>query len=143
MIGKINISLVLLLMSSVTVVIMAYMIYRNKNKSQLKYLFISIITLLFIWNIGTVLELYIRLTYGYTEMIFINICYFAIAFSPVCVLMFGIVYAHTQIRFSWKYLLLFIVPLLSTLLIWTNDMHKLFFIQYSVNSKDAIYGSYF
>jgi two-component system sensor histidine kinase HupT/HoxJ len=143
MIGKINISLVLLLMSTITVVIMAYMIYKNRNKSQLKYLFISIITLLFIWNIGTMLELYIRLTYGYTEMVFINICYFAIAFSPVCVLMFGIVYAHTQIRFSWKYLLLFIVPLISTLLIWTNNMHKLFFIQYSVNNKDAIYGSYF
>jgi two-component system sensor histidine kinase HupT/HoxJ len=143
MIGKINISVVLLLMSTVIIIVMAYMIYKNKNKSQLKNVFISIIALLFIWNIGTVLELYIRLTYGYTEMVFINICYFSITFLPVSVLLFGIVYAHTQIRLSWKYLLLFIIPMISTLLIWTNNIHKLFFIQYSVNSKDAIYGSYF
>jgi len=143
MIGKINISLVLLLMSTVTIIIMAYMIYKNRNKSQLKYIFVSMIALLFIWNICTVLELCIRLTYGYTEMLFINMCYFSITFLPVSVLLFGIVYAHTQIRFSWKYLLLLIIPLFSTLLIWTNNTHKLFFVRYSVNSNDAIYGSYF
>ena len=143
MIGKINISLVLLLMSTVTIITMAYMIFKNRNKSQLKDVFVSIIALLFIWNIGTLLELYIRLTYGYTKMVFVNICYFSITFLPVSILLFGIVYANSQIRFSWKYLLLLIIPLFSNLLIWTNNMHKLFFIRYSVNSKDAIYGSYF
>lgn len=143
MIGKINISLILLLMSTVTIIIMAYMIYKNRNKSQLKYVFMSMIALLFIWNVCTVIELYIRSTYGYTEMVFINICYFSITFLPISILIFGIVYAHTQIRFSWKYLLLFIIPIVSTLLIWTNNLHELFFIHYSVNNKDAIYGNYF
>ncbi|MBU3113390.1 histidine kinase N-terminal 7TM domain-containing protein [Clostridium lacusfryxellense] len=143
MIGKIDISLVLLLMSTVIIIIMAYMIYKNSNKSQLKNVFISIIVLLFIWNIGTLLELCVRLRYGYTEMVFINICYFSISFIPISILLFGIVYAHTRIKFSWKYLMLFIIPLLSTVLIWTNNMHKLFFVKYSVNNKDAIYGSYF
>lgn len=143
MIGKITISLVLILISTIVVVIMAYMIYKNRNKSQLKYVFVSMISLLFIWNVCTMLELYIRVTYGYTEMVFINICYFSITFLPIIILLFGIVYAHTQIRFCWKYLLLLIIPVFSTILIWTNNLHKLFFIHYSVNSKEAIYGIYF
>lgn len=141
--GKEGISLFLLFVSNLVSIIMMYMSLKNKNKSQLKNVFIYMIALSFIWNISTLLELIIRVKYGYTEMILINICYFSISFLPISILLFGIVYARNEIKFSWRYVSLFVIPVISTILVWTNNIHRLFFVHYSVNNREAIYGTYF
>jgi len=76
-------------------------------------------------------------------MIFVNINYFSICFIPVVILFLGLIYAKTKIRFSYKYLLFFVVPVISTIIIWTNDLHHLFFVNYSIYSSEAVYGSYY
>lgn len=134
---------VLTSISTISSIIIMIVLFRNKKKTQINRVFIAFNTLVVIWNISTFMESYIRKLYDYTEMIFVNINYFSICFVPVCILFLGLVYAKTKIRFSYKYFLLFIIPVFTTIIIWTNDLHSLFFIKYSIYSKEAIYGSYY
>lgn len=40
-------------------------------------------------------------------------------------------------------MLLLVIPILSLVVLWTNDLHHLFYIQYSSSFTDTIYGPYF
>jgi signal transduction histidine kinase len=79
----------------------------------------------------------------YTGMFFININYLSICFIPVCVFLLGLTYAKTKVDYSSNYLLLLIIPVITTILIWTNEYHHLFFVNYSNYSREAVYGSYY
>ena len=68
--------------------------------------------------------------------------YIGACFVPVTVFFIGLIFANTKITFKKRYLLLFIVPIISLLMLWTNDYHHLFYIQYSTNIADAVYGPY-
>jgi len=122
--------------------ILLLFLIRIKIKGQIHYAFISIILLLCIWNIGANLErsAYIK---GYVNMVFVNISFFAVFFTPISVLSLCVIYAKTSIKFKYRYLLLFIVPMLSTIIILTNNYHHLFFEKYSFLRDDVTFGKYF
>ena len=54
----------------------------------------------------------------------------------------GLIFANTKIKFKKKYLLLFIIPIISLLVLWTNDYHHLFYEHYSVDFQENVYGPY-
>ena len=68
--------------------------------------------------------------------------YIPICFVPIAVLFMGIIFANTKIKFKKRYLLLFIVPIISLLVLWTNDYHSLFYETYSTNIAETVYGPY-
>lgn len=41
-----------------------------------------------------------------------------------------------------RYILLFIIPIISLIILWTNDWHHLFYEHYSVNLDETTYGPY-
>ena len=51
-------------------------------------------------------------------------------------------FVKTKLSFKPKYLLLIIFPLLTLLILWTDDSHHLFFKHYSDNIADTVYGIY-
>ncbi len=136
-------SFILTHLSTLIVIIMGYAIVKIKNKTQILNIFKGFIILLFLWNLGTMCEMYFRRIYNYTEMIFVYISYFSICFIPIFILLLGIVFAKTKIYFSWRYRVLFIIPIISIIIIWTNEYHNLFFVNYSIYSKEAVYGVYY
>lgn len=116
---------------------------RVEKKSQMHYILISLITLIIIWNLGVALDKLWSDIYGYTNMVFVFIIFIGTCFIPVSLLLTGIIFAKTKINFTFKYLLLLIVPITTTLILWTNQYHHLFFIKYSFISNNVIYGRYF
>ncbi len=143
MMWQTDIVFILTHLSTICSLIIFLLLLKIKRKTQIHLVFILSMLLLTIWNISTLIETSIRKLYNYTEMIFVNINYLSICFIPLCILFIGIVYSKTKIRFSYKYLILFIIPTISTALIWTNEYHNLFFIKFSSYSNEAIYGWYY
>ena len=62
---------------------------------------------------------------------FENFIYIGTCFLPVAIFFTGLIFAKTKITFKKKYLLFFIVPALSLIVLWTNDYHHLFYKIYS------------
>ena len=70
------------------------------------------------------------------------ITYISNVFLPIAFFFTGLVFANTKIKFKKKYWLLFIIPVVSLILLWTNNYHHLFYINYSLNYSDVVYGPY-
>ena len=112
------------------------------NKKQLHYTFIYLVISLLIWNIGYLLEAYARMHYSYTVMLFVYIWYLGLCFTPVFLLLTSIVFEKTKINYK-RYLFLFIPPIVSFIMMITNDRHHLFFKSFSVYNTEAVIGIYF
>lgn len=118
-----------------------FIIFKAKNKKQIHYVFLTIMLLLFIWNLGELLGIYTEKLFGYTSMFFLNIKFIGVVLVPPVVLLTGLIFAYTKIEFSKKYLLIFIIPLLSYIVLLTNKYHHLFFTEFSFTKE--LFGKYF
>jgi two-component system sensor histidine kinase HupT/HoxJ len=132
----------------------AYMIWvvlRMKSKSQIHYALLFMMATASIWAIGAFL-LKIENLLGYpTSFGFVFLAYVGLILSPVTVIFLGLIFAKTKISFSWTYLLPWVVPLLSIVMLLTNNQHQLFYkyienakyIDYNNLTKAIALGSYF
>lgn len=115
---------------------------RKKNKSQLQKIFIIDVILLFSCCILLLLQKYICANFNVNPMIFEYFIYISSSFLPVAVFFTGLIFANTKIKFKKKYILIFIIPVLSLILLWTNDLHHLLYVSYSTNMEETVFGSY-
>lgn len=136
-------TIVFLIFSLILLGYVMYITLKVPKKSQVQKMILATNIFLISWCIITILEETWRATYGRVNMIYINLIYISICFLPIFVFLFGVSFAKTKVAFSKKYLLLFIVPIITTVVIWTNDLHHCFFDNFSVNSSEATYGWYY
>jgi len=140
---KFDFPFALLHVSTVLVLLLFMFIMRMKNKAQIHFALLSAMGLMLIWSIGQILGGYAAILYGLTVMPFVYLHYFGTCFIPVSLLFIGIIFVHTKLKFSWKYLLLFIPPVVSYVLVITSQYHTFFFVKFSYINNETIYGSYF
>ena len=69
--------------------------------------------------------------------------YLPVVLTPVALFFVSYIFAKGEIHFKKWYLLLFIVPAITLIVLWTNDIHHLFYSNYSLISGDAEFGPYF
>ena len=120
-------------------------IVRIKNKKQIHYAFLTLIINTFVWAIGaTGIEYCYRLNKPINE-IMIWISYIGLIFTPVVILYLGIIFAKGKITFSWKHILIIIIPVISLILLFTNNYHHLFYkyIKYEDLTSSKALGNYF
>ncbi|MFO7612987.1 MAG: histidine kinase N-terminal 7TM domain-containing protein [Clostridia bacterium] len=139
---KIDVSFVLLHISTLMIISLLVFMLFMKKKKQLHYVFLLNIFLVFIWSLGHILEVYTTLRDGYTNMVFVNIYYFGLCFLPVSLLYTGLVFVRTRLKFSFRDILLLIFPVVDYIIIATNNNHNLFFTEYSIFNDVAQYGPY-
>ncbi len=132
--------LLLLSLSCLFVLIIYLFINKFQNKSQLTSIFSLNLVLLLVWDSALILQLLFK---DVNPIYFDYVAYIAICFIPITMLLMGLIFANTKIKFKKHYLLLFIVPTISLFLLWTNDLHHLFYVSYSVSISDAVFGPYF
>lgn len=136
-----NLLFYLLVLSTLLILLIDILIGRMKNKSQMHYFFISFISSIFLWNLSVLLQFFFKDS-GFS--IFLEQLYFAcVVLVSVSLLFSGIIFARTKIKFTWKYLLLFIIPAVSLALIFTNNYHRLFIEKNSLIISEIVYGKYF
>lgn len=135
-------ALISLAITSLLILILFVFISKSKTKSQIKYAFILTILCLLICCTGLILQIIFCSISNINPIYFDYFVYIGTCFLPLGFLFISITFAKTKIKFTKKYLLLFIVPIISLLILWTNDYHHLFYQKYSTNLSETIYGPY-
>ena len=136
-----NISL--LLVPLVIVTIMFFILLKSKKKNQIKNVFITILFLMILWFIELILQLICSSKFNINPQFFENFVYISACFVPVLILFLAMSFVKTKIKLIPNYLILFVVPIISLLVLWTNNYHHLFYIKYSTNFRETIFGPYF
>jgi len=134
-----SISLILVVIS--TIIILASIVYvgTRKNKSQFHYVYTLLMSSILVWCIGAIGEVTTKDVYYFNS--FIQTCnYFSIALVSVFILLLGIVFTHSKITLTWRYALLFILPIGSAIAVATNESHHLFMKVFCIIIKDAVIG---
>ena len=84
-----------------------------------------------------------KIKLGIAPIYFDYFVYIGTCFLPVTFLFTGLIFAKTKITFKRAHIMLFIIPILSLILLWTNDFHHLFYEVYSINISENVYGPFF
>ena len=137
-----NQALIALIITTLVNLILIIYLAKGKNKAQLNKMFICALSLLILWSVGLIMQITLAEPLNIEPVYFDYFVYIGACFVPVTVFFIGLIFANTKITFKKRYLILFIVPIISLLMLWTNDYHHLFYIQYSTNIADAVYGPY-
>ncbi len=125
-------------------VIVLFMNYiKNKvQKSQTKTMFIIVLTILLWICLWLVLQYWLNALFDIPLIYFEYFMYIGTVFLPVAIFFVAYTFVNTKITFNKKYLLLFIIPIISLIVLWTNDFHHLFYVTYSVNYNETKPGPY-
>ena len=137
-----RIELVLLIVSIIANALLIAIILKSNSKKQLKNIFLLNLIFLLICTTGQCAQILFGNKLGIDLIYYDYFVYIGTCFLPVSVFFTGLVYSNTKIKFKKKYLLLLIIPILSLIILWTNDYHHLFYEQYSTNISKTIYGPY-
>ncbi len=135
-------TLMALIITAIVNITLIVYLSNKKEKSQLKSIFICSMTLLIYWTVGLILQIILSKPLNIDPIYFDYYIYIVICGIPISVFFMGLIYANTRIEFKRIHLLLFAIPILSLLILWTNDSHHLFYEKYSTNISDTVYGPY-
>ena len=133
-----NQALIALIIATLINFILILYLAKGKNKSQLSKMFICALSFLILWSIGLIMQITLAKPLNIEPVYFDYFVYIGACFVPVTVFFIGLIFANTKITFKKKYLILFIVPIISLLVLWTNDYHHLFYEHYSTNISETV-----
>jgi two-component system sensor histidine kinase HupT/HoxJ len=140
---KYDIYFILLHISSLLTLLLFFYILKKKSKSQIHYAFLGNLGLMFIWSFAVLLRQYMHILHNSDGKALMIVSYIGVCYIPVTLLLTGLIFANTKIKFSWKHCLLFIPPAISLFVLLTNDLHSLFYLKYSFFDDQIVYGKYF
>ncbi len=115
----------------------------QKSTKQIRTTFLFLLTCILIISIGVLVENIVYQLFSIETIFFEYFIYVGTCFLPVAFFLTALTYKNTRIKFEKKYLLLFVIPILTLIVLWTNDFHHLFYQHYSINMNEATYGFYF
>ena len=138
-----TLTLIVLLVSFVLTLLLSILVYSKTQKSQLRTSFLFTLLCLLICYIGQLSQLLFADKLGINPVYFDYFVYIGTCFLPIGIFFTSQIFAKTKISFKRLHLILFIVPILSLLILWTNDFHHLFYIKYSTVISETIFGNYF
>ena len=122
--------------------LLIFFLSRKKNKNQTHKLFICLCSLLALWLIELILQAVLSKPLGINPIYFDYFVYINTCLLPVIFLLLSISFTDTKFKFNKRYFSLFIVPIISLLVLWTNDFHHLFYKEYSINLSDSKIGHF-
>lgn len=127
------------------IVIVLFLLYicKKVQKSQIKKIFIINLIILFWISLFLVLQYWLNLLFNIPLIYFEYFMYIGTCFLPVSIFLTGLIFTNTKIKWKRKYYFLFVIPILSLIILWTNKYHNLFYRNYSINYSETVYGSYF
>lgn len=131
MLDRISIPLLLLILSALSIVVTLIYVLRTKGRSQLKTIFCVDLICVLVICLGVIFQDILSKNFNWNPWNFEKFIYIGTCFLPVAIFFTGLIFAKTKITFKKRYLLFFIVPALSLIVLWTNDYHHLFYKTYS------------
>jgi len=135
----INMTLVMLVLSLIVVLYLINKIQKIGTKNKLNIYFEILNILLVVYLIGMILQIIFEKT-TINPMYFDFITYTSVVFIPVVIFAISQEYGRDS-KIKIRYLT--ILPIISLLVLWTNDFHSLFYAKYSTIISEVKYGMYF
>lgn len=133
---------ILLIFAFLVTIALVTLILKKTKKSQLRTFFLCDLVCILFLLVGLIAQIFFSTKFNVNPFYFEYFVYIGNCFLPITLFFTGLIFTKTKIEFKKHYLLLFIVPILSMLLLWTNDFHHLFYETYSVNLSETVYGPY-
>lgn len=128
----------ILLASLVAIIIMTVAL--NKNKKKLKvYKYFTWLNLTLIVHTFSMLMQIIFRNFALPPVFFEYVSYLGASFTPICLLFLALSYVKKE-KYIENLKVLYIVPILFLIIIFTNNFHNLFFVEYSINLGEIVYG---
>ena len=137
-----NLPYLIALIISLSIIVGLYlMVQYSKNKKQLQRVTSYLLIGLFIWTFSLVLQILCQ-NRPIDPIFFEGLASFGACFVPVFVFLLGLTFSKTKFVFNWRILLLFIIPCLTTVLMFTNRYHHLLYESYSIYLDKTTSGPY-
>jgi len=133
-------NIIILIITCLLINILLNYTFKNKKQTDIRKSFSYICLLMLIWLLGLILQATLSIKLKISPIYFDYIVYIGICFLPVAFYNFSKTFSNTKYKFNKK---LLIIPTLSLILLWTNDLHNLFYIKYSIDPQQTVFGSYF
>lgn len=134
-----------LLITVVLELVVFYYIRKRGNKhNQLVIAFEFTMLCMMLWCLGLMIQILVINFISPDLAVYVDyFIYILIVLTPVALFFVAYIFTKKEIHFKKWYLLLFVVPLITMIVLWTNDFHHLFYKYYSVNTAETTFGSYF
>jgi PAS domain S-box-containing protein len=129
----------------VSVLLLIYMIFvLNKSKSHKKLvkLFTCIFLCLFIWDFSLLAQALLAEKLNIKLIYFDYVAYIGVVFLPIFLYFTAQTFTKPNFKMQKYHKLLFFIPILSLIVLWTNDYHHLFYEKYSIYMSEYIAGPY-
>lgn len=126
------------------VIIILFLLYicKKVQRSQIKKIFIIDLIILFWICLFLVLQYWINLYFNVPLIFFEYFMYIGTCFLPLAIFFTSLIFVNTKVKFRKSHILLFIIPIISLFVLWTNDLHHLFYQHYSLDLNDTVFGPY-
>ena len=137
-----DLSFILLIISTLLSIFLVYYVLKKKPITQIQYFLSAMLLSVIIICVGLIFQKFFVVYYNAKPILFENFIYIGTCFLPVAFFLMVSSFVNTKIKYNDKYLLLLIVPIVSLLVLFTNDLHHLFYENYSFNFSEMVYGPY-
>lgn len=132
----------ILIFLCVLLIALLRLLLKKKNKKHLHKAFILIFILMLTWLGVMILQILFMDKFNINIKYFFNFYYISLCFLPIALLFMALAFEKNTIVLKRIHILLLIIPILSVILVWTNDAHHLVYKEYSLNISTD-YGWYF
>ncbi len=112
---------------------------KSKKQSDITTAFSYICFCMLIWLIGLILQIAVCRNSTKNAIYFEYFVYIGACFIPVAFYNFSKAFSNTKYKLNKKFI---IIPILTLLVLWTNDSHHLFYKIYSTNLSETVTGPY-
>ena len=132
----------LLVFSSIPTLLLLRYVLKKKPVTQIqKFLALMLICVIIIY-IGLITQRLFVVSFNANPIYFEDFIYIGTCLIPVMFFLIASSFVNTKIKFTKKYALLFVIPILSLIILFTNNYHHLFYENYSFNFDKMVYGPY-
>ena len=138
-----ELSVILLIIAVIFLFYMTRFLTKSEKKKITVKLFTNIFKLMLLWNSALLMQILFSDTLQIKPIYFDYIAYIGIIFLPVYLYLTAKSFSNPKFKIKNYHMLLFIIPIISTCVLWTNDLHSLFYTEYSLYINEAQFGKYF
>ena len=117
---------------------------RGNRRNQLVIAFVLTMFCMMLWCIGLIIQILVINLISIDYAVYADyFTYLPVVLTPVGLFFISYIFIKKKIHFKKWFLLLFVIPVITMFVLWTNDFHHLFYQSYSVNTAETQFGSYF
>ena len=120
-----------------------FIVSKIKNKNQLQKIFLYDTLITFSECLALLIFSFLYAEKNGLADIFMGVAYIGIIILPVTFLFTGIIFAKTKITLKKRYILILLIPIISIIMVLTNNYHHLFVIKNSDKLNEIQFGKYF